>query len=307
MDGGIRVNLEELDEFNGELAKTPTLLEDVAAQNRELINKTLARIDMTMDSLNRRKMQAEWDYQQAQIKAMFSDDNAMDDWQLTMARSRCESLYAACAEAQRIQDAYQDTVGLYSRNETSCLQEFSLLQQKSAKIINLYSEKVRQSVNALSGGGGAGNARGIAPSKASSAALTTRNQDLEGKKHPETGVPFERKTVKDAEGNSKEGVFPQFESKYDAQLFKDLYKESDAKQFKECNKQLKEYVEHNPKLAKDFNPEQQEQIKNGDTPDGYTWHHREETGKMQLVDSETHAQTGHTGGKTVWGGGNENR
>lgn len=137
--------------------------------------------------------------------------------------------------------------------------------------------------------------------------IHTRNEDLEGKNHPVTGVPFDRKTVTDSEGNEVDGVFPVFDSEYDAQLPESLYKASDKEQFAECNKQLKEAVEKDPELAKKFTPEQLEQIKNGDTPDGYTWHHNEKTGKMQLVDSDTHAKTGHTGGKTIWGGGNENR
>ena len=137
--------------------------------------------------------------------------------------------------------------------------------------------------------------------------IHTRNESLEGDKHPITGVPFERKTVEDADGNEVTGVFPVFDSAYDAQLPENLYKASDKEQFKECNKQLKDTVEKDPELAKKFTPEQLEQIKNGDTPDGYTWHHNEEKGKMQLVDSDTHAKTGHTGGKTIWGGGNENR
>lgn len=137
--------------------------------------------------------------------------------------------------------------------------------------------------------------------------IKTRNEELEGKRHPKTNVPFERKTVEDADGNEVTGVFPEFDSEFDVQLPEDLYQESDKKQFAECNKQLKEAIEKNPELAKKFTPEQLEQIKNGETPDGYTWHHNEEKGKMQLVNSDTHAKTGHTGGKTVWGGGNENR
>lgn len=137
--------------------------------------------------------------------------------------------------------------------------------------------------------------------------IHTRNESLEEKNHPETGVPFERKIVKDADGNEVTGVFPEFDSKFDAQLPEDLYQGTDKEQFAECNRQLKEKVENAPEFAKKFTPEQLEQIKNGDTPDGYTWHHNEETGKMQLVDSDVHAKTGHTGGKTIWGGGNENR
>ena len=137
--------------------------------------------------------------------------------------------------------------------------------------------------------------------------IHTRNESLEGDRHPITGVPFERKTVEDSDGNEVTGVFPEFDSDFDAQLPENLYEASDKEQFAECNKQLKEAVEKDPELAKRFTPEQLEQIKNGDTPDGYTWHHNEEKGKMQLVDSDIHAKTGHTGGKTIWGGGNENR
>lgn len=143
--------------------------------------------------------------------------------------------------------------------------------------------------------------------KTDTAEIHTRNYQLEGKEHPVTGVPFERKTVKDADGNEVTGVFPVFDSTYDAQLPEDLYKASDKEQFAESNEQLKGAIEKDPELAKEFTPEQLEQIKNGDTPDGYVWHHNEETGKMQLVDSDVHAKTGHTGGKTIWGGGNENR
>jgi hypothetical protein len=120
-------------------------------------------------------------------------------------------------------------------------------------------------------------------------------------------VPFVKKTVKDGDGKDIEVCVPVFDSVFDVQLPEDLYKATDAKQDAECNKQLKEAIEKNPELAKKFTPEQLEQIRNGDTPDGYTWHHNEETGKMQLVDSETHANTPHLGGKSIWGGGSENR
>ena len=137
--------------------------------------------------------------------------------------------------------------------------------------------------------------------------IITRNQALEGDVHPVTGVPFEQKTVIDAEGNAATGVFPKFESNFDAQLPKDMLKASDKEQFTECGSQLKDAVSKDPEVAKKFSGEQLEQIKNGDTPDGYTWHHNEECGKMQLVESDIHAQTGHTGGRSIWGGGSEFR
>ena len=137
--------------------------------------------------------------------------------------------------------------------------------------------------------------------------METRNQDLEGQEHPETGVPFEKKIVKNDAGEDVEVVVPKFESKFDAQLPEDLEKASDKEQNEECNKQLKEAVENDPDLKEQFTDEQLEQIMDGETPDGYTWHHDAEKGKMQLVDSETHAKTGHTGGRVIWGGGQSNR
>ena len=138
--------------------------------------------------------------------------------------------------------------------------------------------------------------------------LDTRNQSLEGTVHPETGVPFVRKVIDIGDGMKVEGVFPDFDSKFDVQLPEDMLKSSDVVQFNECNNQLKEAVEASiDKYKSIFDKEQIEQILDGETPDGYTWHHDAEVGKMQLVESDIHMKTGHTGGRTVWGGGNENR
>lgn len=136
--------------------------------------------------------------------------------------------------------------------------------------------------------------------------IKCRNENSAGEKHPETGVLFVRKVVKVGD-KLYEVVVPEFESVYDAQLLEDMYEASDRDQFKECNLQLKNAVETNPELRKQFDEEQLEQIANGETPDGYTWHHDAEVGKMQLVDTETHQKTGHTGGRSIWGGGAENR
>lgn len=133
----------------------------------------------------------------------------------------------------------------------------------------------------------------------------TDREDLEGKT-AENGVRYERKSVV-IKGIKVEGVFPVFHSAFDVQLPEDLEKASNAKQFKECNKQLKEAVQSAPDLRKQFTSEQLEDIDDGKTPEGYVWHHNEETGKMQLVKIEDHDRTqggaAHTGGKALWGGG----
>ena len=132
--------------------------------------------------------------------------------------------------------------------------------------------------------------------------ITCRNETLEGQNHPETGVPYEKRIVM-VDGVEYEVVVPNFDSIFDAQLPDDMLEVSDSIQFKECNKQLREEVRNNPELREKFDKEQLEQIENGETPDGYTWHHDAEVGKMQLVDTETHQRTGHTGGRSIWGGG----
>lgn len=136
--------------------------------------------------------------------------------------------------------------------------------------------------------------------------IKCRNEDLEGQRHPETGVPFERKQV-EVDGKQYEIVVPEFESLYDAQLPENMYEAKDREQFKECNLQLKNEAAANKNIREQFDDEQLEQLENGDTPDGYTWHHDAEAGKMQLVDTEIHQKTGHTGGRSVWGGGTYSR
>ncbi|MFC5559855.1 HNH endonuclease [Ureibacillus thermophilus] len=133
--------------------------------------------------------------------------------------------------------------------------------------------------------------------------IETINDHLEGTVHPETGVPFEVKVIELPDGTIIEGVFPQFDSVFDVQLPENMYLDTDYQQFSYANEQLKEAIQHNPELAKQFNDLQLEQIKAGETPDGFTWHHSEEVGKLQLVDERIHALTGHTGGRTIWGGG----
>lgn len=136
--------------------------------------------------------------------------------------------------------------------------------------------------------------------------IICRNESLAGDVHPMTGVPFERKTI-ELNDQIVEVVVPQFDYAFETVLPEKLHESSDKEQFDYCNKKLKESIEISPELSSKFTPEQIEQIKNGDRPDGYIWHHAENPGEMQLVDKDTHDKTGHTGGKAIWGGGSENR
>ena len=141
--------------------------------------------------------------------------------------------------------------------------------------------------------------------------VITRNESLENDRHPITGVPFEKRTIECPNGENIEGVFPRFDSVFDAKIPEDMYLQPDKIQFKECNRQLLQEIEQNPELKAVFSEEQLEQIRDGvydgTAPDGYVWHHDAEAGKLQLVDFETHSHTGHTGGRSIWGGGSESR
>ena len=137
--------------------------------------------------------------------------------------------------------------------------------------------------------------------------IPTINEGLEGKKYPGTDVEYKRRVFM-LNGEKVEGVFPEFESKFDVMLPKDLRTASDTEQFKYCTKKLAEKIEKDPSLAAQFTPRQLEQIKNGEPRiSGLTWHHNEIPGKMQLVDANTHSVCRHTGGRSIWGGGSENR
>lgn len=128
-------------------------------------------------------------------------------------------------------------------------------------------------------------------------------QDLEGKMSA-CGIPYEKKII-NYNGIKIEGVFPVFESVFDTELSKENYQRSNTKQFSECKKNLKEAIDKNPELGKNFTNRELKDIQNGDTPEGYTWHHSEEVGKMQLVKTEDHDRTiggaAHTGGNSIWG------
>ena len=139
--------------------------------------------------------------------------------------------------------------------------------------------------------------------------IDTINDDLAGTEHAETGVPFEEKTIEITDEDIKEGAFPVFDSDFTVVLDEEMYLESDANQFNVANDTLYQAIQENPSLSSDLGLSQADvqALENGETPEGYTWHHNEEPGVLQLVDEETHAQTGHTGGREIWGGGSDYR
>ncbi|KKH47871.1 HNH endonuclease [Methanosarcina sp. 1.H.A.2.2] len=98
-----------------------------------------------------------------------------------------------------------------------------------------------------------------------------------------------------------------FDSAFNTKIDEELYLATDYKQFKQATLQLNDAIQKDPSLTKKFTEDQLQEIARGRTPSGYTWHHNQEDGVLQLVDSNVHEKTGHTGGRTIWGGGSDNR
>ncbi|MBM7649919.1 hypothetical protein JOC78_002903 [Bacillus ectoiniformans] len=140
-------------------------------------------------------------------------------------------------------------------------------------------------------------------------AFDTRNDHLKGFEHPETGVTFVEKTVDLPNGQVVEGTFPVFDSSFHVEIAEELYTESDVVHFGLANETLHQSIIDNPNLANelDISNADFQALAHGQTPEGYTWHHHEEPGQLQLVDENIHDQTGHTGGRVIWGGGSEYR
>lgn len=135
--------------------------------------------------------------------------------------------------------------------------------------------------------------------------IKTINCELVGKTHPITGVPF-RGVVTVIKGVPTNVVVPQFEGIFTTTLPKHMLQASREVHFEKCTADLARRVKLDKTLAAKFTPRQLEQIKNGSPKiDGWTWHHTEKEGVMQLVDEKVHSQTAHTGGYSLWGAGAE--
>ena len=112
---------------------------------------------------------------------------------------------------------------------------------------------------------------------------------MANKRHPKTKVCFDEKG------------FPKFKVYYTVKLKKKYFCETRERHFYMANKILKEDIFSNKKLRSKFSKSQIKQISQYETPSGYTWHHHQDVGVLQLVDAELHSKTHHAGGYTIWG------
>ena len=101
------------------------------------------------------------------------------------------------------------------------------------------------------------------------AAKGVRNGHLAGKVHPKTGVPFDNAGFPDFSGNLYKGGLNDVLIKPTGNRVADFTAANKAAGY-------------------------------SSTPKGFTWHHHQTTGRMQLVETGVHSQTGHTGGFSLW-------
>jgi hypothetical protein len=118
------------------------------------------------------------------------------------------------------------------------------------------------------------------------------------------------KTITDGQASirfDKDG-FPEFNTKFET-ILEDAHIGSGNPRahMKACNEKLFRAIEQDPALAKDLgvSTETVKGLPHSSTPPlGYTWHHHQDVGRMQLVTlSEHKLAISHTGGMAIWGGG----
>ncbi len=106
--------------------------------------------------------------------------------------------------------------------------------------------------------------------------------------------------------------FPMFEAKADLYLSPSAINSGDdAAHFREANRMLGDALRTDPGLAQrlGLNSDQVAFLTRenpaGRSPPDLTWHHHQDTGRIQLVPSDVHDRFsgGHTGGMRIWGGG----
>ncbi|NIZ47690.1 HNH endonuclease (plasmid) [Entomospira nematocerorum] len=138
--------------------------------------------------------------------------------------------------------------------------------------------------------------------------LPSVHQHLENQQHPITDIWYRRIiTKRNTASEDVAIVAAPFPSIVSFILPEELWLASDSKQKRYLQRELKDAITRDSKLRRKFTRKQQQMIKDGKIPLGYTWHHDAPLGKMQLVDRIIHDATPHTGGRWIWGGGTNNR
>lgn len=118
-----------------------------------------------------------------------------------------------------------------------------------------------------------------------------KNVKLAGQRHPVTGIIFDQRG------------YPIFDNiaRYDTQLInKGFNNLTYNEQMQLASKDLWGAIQRGEVNSSQFTSSQLKQIKNGNSKvEGYTWHHHQDQGRMQLVPTWEHSKTGHIGGDAM--------
>jgi hypothetical protein len=100
--------------------------------------------------------------------------------------------------------------------------------------------------------------------------------------------------------------FPIFNSYFDMHLNPVDYMRTRGVHFNRASKALYQEILRNPTLKNILKLTDQEvdDLALGIEPKRFTWHHHQDTGRMQLVDFADHDPVYHGGGYSIWGKGN---
>ena len=117
---------------------------------------------------------------------------------------------------------------------------------------------------------------------------------LAGQRHPATGIVYDNRG------------FPIFDDVafYDTRLnINEFRSVSYQSQMRMATRDLRDQLNNNPQLRSRFEPDQLQAIQSGQANiPRLTWHHHQDTGRMQLIDRDIHRRTGHVGGEAISGG-----
>ena len=120
------------------------------------------------------------------------------------------------------------------------------------------------------------------------------NVQLAGQKHPVSGIIFDNRG------------FPIFDdvAAFDTRLSSNQFRAVGyEQQMQMASRDLWQAIQRGEISASRFTSTQLQQIERGSIRiDGFTWHHHQDYGRMQLVPREIHKRTGHIGGESMAGG-----
>jgi hypothetical protein len=122
--------------------------------------------------------------------------------------------------------------------------------------------------------------------------INQKNVKLAGKTHAVNDIPF------DTRG------FPIFDKHviYDTRIPSEVYSIKNSElHMRAATRDLRDKIQMGKINKNIFTEEQLRDIFAGDKKIyGYTWHHHQDTGRMQLITEEAHNTTGHVGGMDLW-------